>query len=140
MFTIFTISLIVAVSLTAKQRRRTLVVLSVLAVGLLAFFDPLSFGFTGHQRSPAFGWGSFAVWAGIFLLTASLVIAFYERKFVSRPQSRPKELLPVALPYDLLLATMTHLSRVEKFVKRFHPLQGGNGRDHSRVTKDMQVQ
>ena len=125
MFTIFALSMIVGVSLAAKRRRGTLVVLSVLVVGLLAFFDPFSFGFAGQQRPPAFRWATFGAWTGIFLMTASLVVTFYERRFVSPPKSRPQVPSPVSLPYDLLLATMTHLSRVEKFVKRFPPLQRG---------------
>ena len=128
MFTIFTISMIIGVSLPAKRYRRTVGVLSVFLVVLLAFFDPLSSGFPSHPRSPAFRWGSCAVWTGVFLLTASLVIAFYERKSASIQKSRPKEPLPVSLPYDLVLATLTHLSRVEKFMKRFHPLQRGDFR------------
>lgn len=128
MFTLLTIAIIIGVFLAAKRRGGTLLVLSVLVAGLLALFDPVSLGFSDQQRPPAFRWAGFGVGTGMFLLTATLLITFYERKAVLRSKSRPKESPPVSLRYDLILATMTHLSRVEKFVKRFQPLQKGEHR------------
>ena len=72
-------------------------------------------------------------------LAAKRPIAFCGRKSASIQKSRLKQPLPVSLPHTLVLATMTHLSRVEKFVKRFHPLQQGDHRDSFWLTKQMHV-
>ena len=72
-------------------------------------------------------------------LLTSLVSAFCERKSAPRQKSHPKRPFPVSFSHTLVLATMTHLSRVEKFVKRFHPPQQGNHRDSFWLTKETPI-
>ena len=71
-------------------------------------------------------------------VATSRVNASCGRKSVSMQKSRPKRPLPLSFTQTLVLATMTHLSRVEKFVKRFPLIQGRDCRDSFWMTKDVQ--
>ena len=125
MFTIFTMAIAVGFFLPAKRASGTLALLGVLVAALLAFSDPPLLSLTGHHRSAAFRWASVGGWTGLLVLPASLLGTLYKRRAVSRARSCLKEPQPVSLPYDLLLATVTQLTRIEMLVKRCHPLQKG---------------
>ena len=130
-FTITNVAIVMAAFLAGKRHGVTSPLLYILVVVLLGYYDPQMFNFFGQQWSPAFQLASLGAWAGLLLLTASIVVTLNDRKVLSGTESRAVESPKKSLAaYDLLLATMTHLTQIERLVKRsklMSPAKGGAG-------------
>ncbi|OFW32589.1 MAG: hypothetical protein A3J28_15330 [Acidobacteria bacterium RIFCSPLOWO2_12_FULL_60_22] len=130
-FTITNVAIVMAVFLAGTRHGVTSPLLYIFVVVLLGYYDPQMFSFFGPQWPPAFQLASLGAWAGLLLLTASLVVTLKSRNVFSRTESRAVKSHKKSLAaYDLLLATITHFTQIERFVKRpqlMSPAKSGAG-------------
>ena len=77
---VYNLVVVVATFLFGKRKGMLSAVLCVLVVVLLALFNPQLFRGFPEQRSFLYAWVALSAWAGILLLTASLIGALHERE------------------------------------------------------------
>lgn len=77
---VYNVVIVIAAFLAGKRQGTLAALFCVLVVVLLAYFNPQLFGAFAGEWSPIYRWTSIAAWAGLLLLTSTLVGTLYERQ------------------------------------------------------------
>ena len=122
----FHAAILVSIFLAVKRKGVTAGVLAFLVLLLVAFYEPQFFAFSSHQGTAVFRLAVLFAWGGSVLLGIALATSQSQPQTLPQPAQERRTPAAQHRAYDLLLTTVTHITLLEKRMRRVLRQSPGN--------------